>query len=165
MEQHGLEVNSHGGDVMGYCMDLRASKFNIPESLKAKALEAIKGIMGPENRHKMHGGSWTGGKQTGWWYSWVKDEDVLKCITLDSAMALWGWPVELDAAGNVDGIRFEGEKIGQEDEMFKAIAPYVEDGSYVEMGGEDGALWRWSWARGKFYERSAIITWDTSGED
>jgi hypothetical protein len=146
---------------MGYCMDLRAAKFHVAADKKDAALAAIKNIMGPENRPKMHGGSWEGGKQTGWWYSWVKCEDVLKCISLDSAMALWGWPVDVDTAtGDIDGIRFDGEKIGQEDEMFKAIAPFVTSGSWVEMQGEDGTLWRWSWCDGVFREQNARILWD-----
>ena len=27
--------------------------------------------------------------------------------------------------------------------MFNCIATFVEDGSYIEMVGEDGDLWRW----------------------
>lgn len=44
----------------------------------------------------------------------------------------------------VTGISFEGEsQDGTEEEMFQAIAPFVEADSYIEMQGEDGEIWRW----------------------
>jgi len=146
---------------MGYCMSMRAAKFHVSEALKAKALEAIKGTMKDESN--MRGGSWTGGKQTERWYSWVSTKAVLAALTFEDAMREWGYPVSSNGMNNddVDDISFEGEKIGQEDFLFRAIAPYVTDGSYIEMQGEDGALWRWLWARGEFHEQEAIISWES----
>jgi len=50
-------------------------------------------------------------------------------------------------------------KLWDHDEMCKQIAPYVEDGSYIEMSGEDGAMWRWVFKHGECHEISAVITW------
>lgn len=142
---------------MGYCMSMRAAKFHVHEALKAKALEAIKAIMKDESNMRV---VLRVGKQTERWYSWVSTKEVLAAITFEDAMKEWGYPVSSNGAnGDIDDIGFEGEKIGQEDFLFRAIAPYVTDGSYIEMVGEDGALWRWSWARGEFHEQEAVISW------
>jgi hypothetical protein len=57
-------------------------------------------------------------------------------------------------------IHFEGEKIGQEDLLFEAIAPWVRDGSYIEMSGEDDAMWRWFFHAGECHEVTPTIIWE-----
>lgn len=76
-------------------------------------------------------------------FSWMNNADPDEWETLEDAMASWGYPIETDDEGNVIDIRFHGQKIGDEDQLFDAIAPYVEDGSYIEMTGEDDYVWRW----------------------
>jgi hypothetical protein len=49
-----------------------------------------------------------------------------------------------DSSGSINNITFIGEKLGDDDVLFDAIAPYVRAGSYITMRGEDGAIWRWS---------------------
>ena len=63
---------------------------------------------------------------------------------LTDALEDVGWILEFDnATGDVVGISFESEKIGDEQIFFSAIAPYVTKGSFIEMCGEDGERWRW----------------------
>lgn len=58
----------------------------------------------------------------------------------------------------IHGISFEGEnQDGTEHEMFNAIAPFVEPGSYIEMQGEDGAIWRWVFQDDTCIEKAAEI--------
>ena len=93
-------------------------------------------------------------------YSWVSIAEVKKTQTLDQAMYEWRYKPEYDEGGNVIGIDFCGEKLGSDEEMFAAIAPFVKHGSFIEMHGEDGAMWRWKFVNGQMKEISAKIIWD-----
>ena len=66
----------------------------------------------------------------------------------------------VDVKDEMNSIYFEGEKYGDDDLIFNAIAPYVEDGSYIQMNGEDGAIWRWVFENGKCVEKQATITFN-----
>lgn len=63
--------------------------------------------------------------------------------TLEEQMAYWYWQVETNEAGDIVEISLENERLGEEDQWFDAIAPYVEPGSYIDMEGEDGYVWRY----------------------
>jgi len=61
----------------------------------------------------------------------------------------------------ITGIYFNGEKFdGTEHEMFNSIAPFVEAGSYIEMLGEGGEIWRWVFDGETCEEKAATITFD-----
>ena len=72
----------------------------------------------------------------------------------------YGYLAELDDEGNIIDLNFNGDKLAyDEDTMFQAIAPYVEDGNFIEMVGEDGDRWRWVFKDGKCKEVRAEVTW------
>ena len=62
--------------------------------------------------------------------------------------------------GNVTGISFHGDKMGEDYQMFQSIAPYVRSGSFIEMIGEDGEQWRWVFKDGKCREIIAKVSWE-----
>ena len=68
------------------------------------------------------------------------------------------WGFEADKNGNIIRIEFNGEK-GRDDSELKPLAPFVRDGSFVEMSGEDGARWRWAFKGGKVIVKDAKMTW------
>ena len=82
--------------------------------------------------------------------------------TIQQAMDYYFWSVDID---EVDGekciieIHFTGEKIRSEKKFLKVIAPYVDPGSYIEMCGEDGCMWRWTFNDNTCYELSPEIIW------
>jgi hypothetical protein len=45
--------------------------------------------------------------------------------------------------GDAVHIEFRGEKLRDDTEMFRALGPFVEAGSYIDMEGEDGYIWSW----------------------
>ena len=65
-----------------------------------------------------------------------------------------------DDENNIDGIEFVGEKLLEEYKVFKKIAPYVKDGSFIEMAGEDSAIWRWVFHNGTCDEVAPKISWE-----
>ena len=147
---------------MGYCMYLHYQKFHIAADKKADALAAIKKLRDVEQEKGGGYHSLNGTKVRHW--SWMGDQPYWECATLERAMKLWRWPVycddpaENDERGDVNEIEFTGEKMGDDQVLFNAIAPYVTDGSYLEMVGEDGERWRWVFKNGECREVTATVT-------
>lgn len=143
---------------MGYYINQEEAEFTIPKENFSRCLDAIKSLMSQAN--KMAGGSWTGGVQTDQWFSWVNTERVLSAETLVDAFAAWRWDASLDKDGNIGDIFFRGEKAGSDDYLMNAIAPFVKCGSYIQMRGEEGEMWRWTFKGGKMIEKNAKIVWE-----
>jgi len=139
---------------MGYYMDQGDSKFIVKKENFDEALKVIKALK--DNTNQMHGGSSSTGEK---WYSWVEMSELANAKTLHEAIEAWRWTVELDKEENINEIQFEGEKLGDDLVLFKALAPYVEDDSFIEMHGEDGNTWRWSFCNGKCEERYPTTDW------
>jgi hypothetical protein len=116
---------------MGYEMEMENSKFMIKEENIKKAEKALKTQFQLKERHL---------------------EDMLEELN--------GWSCEFDEEGNLTNIEFEGVKLHDDEEMFRTIAPFVEDGSYIEMSGEGGDLWRWIFKDKKLINKKAKNVWD-----
>lgn len=142
---------------MGYCMKQKASQFFISRESLPQVREAIRSMLG-DVEDEGRGGAWKGGVKTASWYSWVENEELENAQNAVEAIQAWGWEPELDDDGNIVDIYFQWEKLGQEDLMFQRIAPWVKDGSYIEMSGEDGCVWRWVFKDGECQEIRP--TWD-----
>lgn len=123
---------------MGYYMELMESKFKMKSDSKDKALDALKDLAKRKS------------------LVWVYNEEVKNASTFEEAMQGCRWAVE----DKMNSIYFEGEKYGDDDLIFNAIAPYVEDGSYIQINGEDGAIWRWVFENGKCFERQATLIFE-----
>lgn len=109
---------------MGYCCSQRESEFFIPASRKRDALEALR-----EYDRRLHRKGFSG-RQT-------------KADTLEDLMYEWGWEAENGSLGNIVYVRFDGDRLSDEDKWFDVLAPFVKRGSYIDMEGEDGYIWRW----------------------
>lgn len=49
------------------------------------------------------------------------------------------------------------QKMGDERVLFAAIAPVVENESYIAFSGEDGYFWRFVWRDGRLYEEESSL--------
>jgi hypothetical protein len=116
---------------MGYGMSQTDSSFFIAKKDRTKVKAAIKALM-----------SGVGATREGK-YRWVDTATVLDARTVDEQFEEWRWSTEYDDSGNIVDLVHEGEKMGDDIELFKAIAPHVKPGSYIDMMGEDGNDWRW----------------------
>lgn len=87
-------------------------------------------------------------------------EKLLNADSLSEALAECRYSIEEDDNGNVFDIWFIGEKLGGDFNIFLAIAPVVENGSYIEMRGEEGDLWRWVVNDGVCKEITPTIIWE-----
>lgn len=144
---------------MGYCIDMQEAVFFIAKKDKAAALKAVKALANDESQ--MSGGSYEYGTGRAIkHYAWVSTDDFLAARTLEGAMTEWRYCPENDDNDNIVGLYFEGEKLGDETALWKALAPFVKSGSYIQMHGEDGSMWRWCFDDGKFEEKSARVVWE-----
>lgn len=114
---------------MGYCMRMRDQVFQIKAENRERALELARGLIGKET----FGGS----------FSWVSPAEMARAQTIEEMLRAWRWGADHDDDGNIVALDFEGEKLGDDRLLWEAIAPAVEDGSFLEMVGEDGCIWRW----------------------
>jgi len=62
-----------------------------------------------------------------------------------SVLEHWGYAPTLDKpSGYIVALQLEAERLGDEVELFKAIAPYVDAGSYIEiLAPSYNEMWRW----------------------
>jgi hypothetical protein len=111
---------------MGYCITQVDSSFKIKEENLKPAYKAVKEQMADRAYHWNSEG----------WMKGLRD--------LVAVLEEWRYEAELDdETGDIVGLQFSGEKLGDEFQLFQVIAPFVEAGSYLEISGEDGTVWRW----------------------
>jgi len=116
---------------MGYSMSQVGSKFFVKAENKHKAFESLQELYSLED-----------------------------CKVFEDAMDYLNWNVEVDKNYNVVKVDFMAENLRDDYEIFEAISPFVESGSFIEMLGEDGRRWRWLFNGETCKEKFARIVWD-----
>ena len=82
-------------------------------------------------------------------FRWVDTNTVLESTKLEEALEEIRYRPIYNQDGDIYNVEFTGEKYGDEEIFFKALAPYVESGSYLCFKGEDGDTWRWEFNNGE----------------
>jgi len=124
------------------------SKIFIKNEVKKDALKALK-IFGNECIKNNKDLRWVNIKY-----------DILEPETLEEALENLRYECENDEFGNIIDLDFCGEKLGDDLEIFNSIAKFFNEGSYIEMYGEDGCSWRWIFKDGQCNEVYPKINWD-----
>lgn len=130
---------------MGYCIEMTDSNFVIRKENFAKALESLKSVFIPENMtcyDRIDGKKYPH-------FRWVDTKTVLESVTLAEAMEEIRYLPVPNIDGDICDVEFRGEKYGDEEIFFKALAPYVESGSYICFMGEDDSEWKWVFDNGE----------------
>lgn len=144
---------------MGYCVT-----YNIEATFKRKDEPAILAAINALHDHAIMnlqagGGSWNGGKQTAYQYAFTDNPPPGGFTTLEAALEAWRFE-----ADNYDetraGLYFNGDKSGQEEVLFAALAPYLTGDIYAS--GEDGAAWGYRFRDGKLINLSCSWVEDES---
>ncbi len=127
--------------IMGYYISQRETEFGFKKNTESEAvLRSIQELCKSNTN-----------------FSWVNNKIVLEAKTLQEALAEWRWSYGKPFQNYP--LEFTGEKIGDDITLFRVIAPYVKKGSFIEMVGEDGARWRWTFNGVTATEKSAKIVW------
>ncbi|MBS5935262.1 MAG: hypothetical protein KIC94_20620 [Clostridiales bacterium] len=124
---------------------MKDSKFIVKNENFQKALESLKSVFIPEN---MTCKDYIDGIEYPH-FSWVRNETVLNSETLEEALQEIRYFPTFNEDGDIIDVKFYGEKYGDEEIFFNALAPYIETGSYLCFEGEDGAEWTWKFDNGK----------------
>jgi len=131
---------------MGYCITQTGSDFRIPSDKVEDALHAALG-------HSPAG--------------YVEDDWYMREDYFDELMAALRWEISVDEEGEITDdpgcvyeIYFAGEGLSNDLELLNLLAPHVEAGSYVQMQGEDGDLWRWVFDGKTCKQVAPTITWE-----
>ena len=119
---------------MGYGISLNQVRFFIAEKDKYAAYKAFKQSSLAE-----------------------KTGEPIRCI--EEALEYFGYAPENDADDNIVDLEHTFKNLGNEEELFSIIAPYVKDGSFIEVFGDDGELWRWVFTKGEMNEITPKIEW------
>lgn len=146
---------------MGYYIDVSVNNVVIPADKVQVCLAAING-MHEKNvvMSRGGGGEWKAGSKADGWYSWVRNPGTEGFSNLLDALGDWRWEATEDVLGSVTIEYFTGEKYGDDELLFTAIAPYIAGGGAIEFRGEDGAMWRYLFEGGEMHEQSAEISWE-----
>ena len=124
---------------MGYCIDQRGCKFFIDKS----NVENVKNVLKKHMPEFSHGSR--------------KNFDDMSIEELFEDLR---WQIDFDDFDNINYIFFIGEKSWDEFEVLSLISEYVKDGSYIEMSGEDGSMWRWVFDGKNVKEIYPEIKWE-----
>ena len=123
------------------------SNIFIPRKLHGLMLEAIKRLdaanIWPDSRSQH--------------FAFVESKAYENANSVHEAMKAWRWFVDCDDEDNIITTEFLGEKLGDEDILFEAIAPFVRDGSTIQMAGEDGKIWRWIFHQGTVQQQEGRV--------
>lgn len=102
--------------------------------------------------------------------SGVSGAAVISSDTLDEALRHWHWmplydepdemPAEDPTQFDIIELEYTGCKLGDEDHLFAALAPFADEGSFVSVIGEDGKIWRWITREGKCYRQEGRLVYD-----
>lgn len=129
---------------MGYCIEMTDSQFEIKEKHFKKLKKAFKEL---DKNYKL---------------SWVEKSfasDTLKEV-FSSLRYEVTYSVDNENNQCISGIKFTGEKAGDDDLIWDTIAPFVTSGSFLEFLGEDGDRWRVIFTNGTWKELQAKVVWE-----
>ena len=131
---------------MAYYINNCGCDFRMKKANADKALAAIKELFSKP------------GYRARWIYT---AEAVLDAETFEEALKEARFDIDSSSDEYYDEILFNGEKYsGDEEDVLNAISPFVEDGSYIEMSGDEGERWRWIFHKDGIEEKYAKIVWD-----
>lgn len=91
------------------------------------------------------------------WFSWMDWNYDETCKSAEEIFSDLGFYTEITDEGDLF-IGMFSNKCGDEGTFLQAVAPFVEDGSYIEWQGEDGSMWKNTFNNGKMETQHATFS-------
>lgn len=121
---------------MGTRLALVEQRFTIRPEHRGDALDAVLALASTGVTDD-NVGTWFPGGASDPTFSYVHHRWT-DAETLEEVLAAWRYTPLLDPAdGTIVGLEFTGENVGDDGQLFTALAPYVEAGSYLGFERED----------------------------
>jgi len=131
---------------MGYYHEIIEDNFTIPVAGFAPICKHMIDCGFTKPTEQVASGRTFSGKQTQEvFYSWTSTDKLVACALENDLIGIFkefGFDVQMDGEGGICGLSY-GNKSGDEDQLFRVIAPFMEDYQFVSFRGEDGALYRY----------------------
>lgn len=127
---------------MGYNVNLTDSTVVLEAKNQDEILHRWKDLNKQENNHLKHGGSWSGGRQTQWHFSWMPHDYDQTVESVEEVLELLGFEFSQEDNGDIAVVNYDS-KTGNEDLFFKTISDLIKPGSTMMWHGEDGANFAW----------------------
>lgn len=156
---------------MGYYYGASIHGGKFPADKIEGALEAARILLGraPEAGS---GSSWHPGVPTVRHYSWVDTPRCLATLDLEDLtarpacalrafLAEWRYSSTVKDDGSLQLNYFEGEKLGDEEQLWESMAPFMER-TVIQCSGEDDNLWLWVIDGDGVHQVDGQITWPTA---
>lgn len=116
---------------MGYSARVFVNNFRIKEENKRSALKAIREKV-KETFHSQKK-----------FFRCTDDAALLHAGILEDVLEEIGWlPVTDPETGDIVNLSMTCDKLGDEDQLFSVIAPFVEVGAFIEFHGSHDEKWR-----------------------
>lgn len=122
---------------MGYYVNIVESTARVPAQNLARVYE-IMCSLNETHDHEKRGGSYSGGKQTEKWFSWMDANYPETCEDAQAIFEMLGFETEYNSAGDLLLTGYDN-KMGQEDLFLEAIENYVI--GEISWEGENGEDW------------------------
>lgn len=135
---------------MGYYVSIVKSDLEIPFSVQNQALAIWKLINAPEYNSLKNGGSWGGGVQKAWWYSWMEENYHETVNSCEDVLDMLGFEYEITDTGAILITGYDS-KMGQEREFFVVIS-HLLNGGGIKWIGEDHEVFTWKFRDGMMFE-------------
>jgi hypothetical protein len=91
---------------------------------------------------------------------WTDRAAIAAATSLVDLLLEYRWAASVGGrSGDIVSVHFDGEKYGDDDELWRILAPYVESGSFIEMKGDEDSHWRWTFRNGRMQEVAPIVSW------
>lgn len=135
---------------MGYYVNLVSANIYIPTDLFAPICRHLlsSDFLSPSN---MRGGSYGGPDDGKKWFSWCDMEKLRTALNEDNLYAVlecFRFEPGTDDAGNIIDLYFDC-KCGDEETLFRYLAPVLPGVTRLTWQGEGGEQWRWRIADGE----------------
>ncbi|ALY10853.1 hypothetical protein WILDE_70 [Arthrobacter phage Wilde] len=152
---------------MGYNVNTTAVNLTIPADKLDDAVKALKEL---NQRDDLKTGGASGpitdgdGKVIGYgridiWFAWMDPQYDQKLHTVPDIMDAVGFKEsEIQPDGTFE-LGWYDNKTGAEEHFLRALAPFVDEGSYVAFEGEDGTHWRYFFEDGEMRNQTGSITY------
>lgn len=128
---------------MGNTLHQFETDFFIAKEFKPEALALLKNFT--ENKDNL---------------AFVNQSEIVSAPELEEALTALRWIPENNENGDIVEINFEGEKLGDDYQMFDSIAKVVRNGSYITAltnNGENSKIWRWLFLNEKLTAREGKL--------
>ena len=126
---------------MGYYVNLRSAHFHVPETWSV--LQVLKDLNKRDDLKQ--GGTYQSGQKTESWFRGIGPNYDEKCTSVQEVFYELGFDTKIldEPWGKAVSLEYYDGKAGQQELFCRAVAPFMDKGSYIEWLGEDGAEEVW----------------------